>query len=174
MLNVIIVGQLPKYTVFLHGYTHFIHEWVTFRASHHRGFLHETSKGAKGYGGHASFKYNIHVMGFEETPGGLREPQGIIRIESESRLWCELETKTCRRILGYEYARVKSGSPALLPIGLFLFFHSFIIVLLFLTKVHWTQAARLHWLDGQVENSSFLWIANPIASVDAHTHIQAD
>lgn len=78
MHNVIIVGRLPKYTVFLCGYTHFIHEWVTFRVSHHRGFHHETSKGAKGYGGHASFKYNIHVMGFEETPGGLREPCGMI------------------------------------------------------------------------------------------------
>lgn len=68
------------------------------------------------------------LWGFEETPGGLLEPRGITGIESESRLRCELETGTCRPLLGDEYARVKSGSPALLPIGMFLFF-SFILCL---------------------------------------------
>lgn len=93
MHNAITVGRLPKYTVFLHGYTYFIHEWVTFGVSHHRGLHHETSKGAKGYGGHAFFKYNIHVVGFVETSGGLRKSCGIIIIESESQLLCELETE---------------------------------------------------------------------------------
>lgn len=72
MHNAITVGRMPKYTVFLHGYTHFIHEWVTFRVPYHRGFHLKTGEGAKGYIGHASFKYNIHVAGFVETSGGLR------------------------------------------------------------------------------------------------------
>lgn len=96
MYNAITVGRLPKYTVFLHGYTHFIHEWVTFRVPHHRGSHHETGKGAKGYGGHASFKYNIHVVGFVETSGCLCKSCGIIIIESKSQFLWELETKACQ------------------------------------------------------------------------------
>lgn len=65
MHNEFTVDRLPKYTVFHHGYTHFILEWVTFEVQY-RGFHHITSQGAKGYGGHASFKYNIHVVGFVE------------------------------------------------------------------------------------------------------------